>query len=420
MLLEEHARDSEPNPTYELSPLESEPFSEPDPEYKLSPLESEPFAEKHFTDIPRSRNVRCQNKTLDTFHMQTNILLVNRQIYSEAISIFNKNEWIRIETDLDELPVDLRQNGYAIICDSFPSLRSVSYPVPYLSLELGSSSTTSTSNNVFIMCRTDLKLLVRALGTIKDLDEMCLDIRLCPTAARNLSSEYEVVLPLFQLRGLGTVIVQGPHLEKEHIADIQAAMVQGWSSIYIIAQTESLCTSGTKAFLASDWEGASNDLEALLTFFCDLQKLVPEYCGDRGTGVMLKLAAAPMAIHLAGARCMLGDFQSAIKYTTYALSLCPLSKENRAMALLCRGQAFARMGESQKSLRDLLDAAETMPENVDTKESLAHLERSLSGDQREAHRAFTAMVISIQREREDEKKAREKRLAELIAERDEA
>lgn len=135
MLLEEYALDSKPNPAYELSPLESGLFSEPDSIYGLSPPDSEPFAEQYFTEIPHLRNIRYQKKALDTFHMQTNILLVNRQSIQRLSASSTRMNGIRIGTDLDELSADLQDKEYAIICNPFPS-QTISFPVLYLSLKL--------------------------------------------------------------------------------------------------------------------------------------------------------------------------------------------------------------------------------------------------------------------------------------------
>ncbi|KAL9120583.1 MAG: hypothetical protein Q9187_002861 [Circinaria calcarea] len=400
MLLEEHVRNSEPNPRYELSPLESEPFSEPNPDYELSSWESEPFAGRFFNDIPHTQNIRCQNNTLDTFHMQTNILLVNRQIYSEAISIFSKNEWIRIETDLNELSTNLKDNGYAIVCDSIPFSQSVSYPV---------------LTDVFMVTRTDLKLLLRAVSTIRDLDEVALDIKLLATAAVAPILEAEALSPFFPIRGFGAVRVQGLCHEKRLITDLPARMMHQWSFYYILAESKSLIARGTEAYLASDWAGASEVLEALLTLFCDFQRSSPELASDMSIGPRLKFATRQMAIYLGGAKCMLDDFQSAIKYTTYAMSLCPMPLDIRALALLWRGRAYLRSRRYQKSARDLLDASYLMPENQELQHSLTHLEQALDNDPKKAQDAFVAMVITIQQEKKDEKKAQEKRLAELIA-----
>lgn len=54
-----------------------------------------------------------------------------------------------------------------------------------------------------------------------------------------------------------------------------------------------------------------------------------------------------------------------------------------------------------------------------SRRGLVSPEQSVSSNPKKAREAFTALVISIQREREDERRARERRLAELLAEQDE-
>lgn len=150
--------------------------------------------------------------------------------------------------------------------------------------------------------------MLRAIGTIRDLDEMALDIMLPPTAARSPVLEAKALSPLFQFRGVGVATLLEPCREEKYTTELPAAMMRRWSLSYIKAIVLSLSASGTNSYFAADWVGSSDNLAALLAFFCDLQRLAPDYCSDRDIRAVLKLRDGPVAVYLAWAKWMLGHF----------------------------------------------------------------------------------------------------------------
>ena len=171
-----------------------------------------------------------------------------------------------------------------------------------------------TRDSVFVVPKSDLPLLLRAISTMQVLGEMYLKITLRVAAAGNSTLETEKLSPFFSVRGLGGVILKGVYQEK-NITKLQR-IINPWTYLYVNRRMESFRDSGAKAHSKADWPGAASAFEALLTFHCDLQKISPEHCHIRSAGTASRNLAGSAATYLAEVRFMLGDFHSTMKYTT--------------------------------------------------------------------------------------------------------
>ncbi|KAK4696337.1 hypothetical protein P7C71_g1565, partial [Lecanoromycetidae sp. Uapishka_2] len=246
-------------------------------------------------------------------------------------------------------------------------------------------------------------VLPRALWGV-GMQEMILYLDVHPSIAAIPASENTILEPFYQLRGIGQLILKGAKQSK-HVQGMASALENPYADSEDVWQDLDTAMDGLQQYLnAGDLAGGAEFLETMLAFLTDCYRLPgPEFLTENHQ-IYRKIlnTTAQIAVNLANARQVLGDFGSAIKYANYAMEiLVGLSQRKRtAIVLRIRGESFAGFGSKSKALDDLLKASDLSPGDKSITDALAKLKNSLDPDPSKALKAFKDLRVSMDRKRE--------------------
>ena len=376
---------------------------QPNPKYEMSKNESEPF----FWPLRPRRlelgTMGSQNHQLVGFEYQVNILRVNRQINKEARPIFDENSWIQVSVNKKGYTDQLIDHCFGVVSRKLPSSQ-LRLKVSVIFRDLNPEE---EEEECFTMSSYGFTQLPRAIWTTAK-EDVELYFNPHPSLRQTRFSDFAniVLKPFCQIPGIGHVYIpESVHnrLKTEWPVETNAPPT---TLKYALLVTDCMIETGNESLGVGAWEKAAAISEEGLAFLSDCAKMLSHLCFRQGRGFLdLCKMACELATNLANARNHLGEHLSALKYTNYVLGLRTFSGPDVARVLLQRGLAFAGLEQDRKAARDFWDASELAPQNKTIMHELYVLMNRLDPDPEKAFDAFWTLRRTIEAEKNDEKMA---------------
>ncbi|MCJ1424670.1 hypothetical protein MMC29_002558 [Sticta canariensis] len=169
--------------------------------------------------------IRCRYHRVYTIEFQISILRTNWQIYHEASSIFNlENFWTIVRVNKAGFGKEMKDRGFPIMTadDLWCRFR---FPVMKVTVRFPTLHCWGQCD-AFLIATFHLKQLMRVLWTAVGSSEIEVMIQVQPPLTKNSPSERQLLVPFFRLVGIRKVIVSGVS-DQGNIAKLTSAITTG-------------------------------------------------------------------------------------------------------------------------------------------------------------------------------------------------
>jgi hypothetical protein len=372
----------------------------PNPAYHNSPEESEPLVNAPRSDDDEIGKIGCQNVFIHTFDFQVSILRTNRQIYNEAKRLmYAENVWIHVKVNKAGFGRDMKEHGFAVIAS-----RGVHYPKPIVRVKIHYLRLDNPEYETFLMTDYGFYCFPRALWGI-GMKEMVIFLDFHPLLIPNPFVEDLILEPFYELHGIFRFFLTGAR-QQRHITGMPSALETPYAdSRDVWKEFEPWMAEFSEYLDEGNIEAGAMCLQGQLALLADCCRFPGLAFLEANQQVyrQIRRAVVQIALNLARARQMLGEYNSALKYTEYAAKLCPIEGRNREFMTLTRGQAFLGLGQKRNALRELLGAADRDAGSKLITDAISSVMKSLDPDPIRAFKAFKDLRVSIDKENEQER-----------------
>ena len=322
--------------------------------------------------------VRCGLSRREILDHQMAILRVNRQIYHEALPIFDlENFWVCVTIKKSGFAEEMRDRGFTVFpCEKFNHIWS-----PILSVSAKFDSLlTNTESDRFVVSMVHLKQFCRALWTAEGTEDMAIKFRYFPPLTRQWPVVEPLLVPFYHLLGRKkTFLVRSRRHEDTKIRKMPRPQSDEEAINWVLSSMSYKVIHIEKCMEAGKWDEAATIAEESLYLYTDAQilygfDLMPPpglYFGQdlldrklhpKGFALCLMLCFAEISLNL-------GHHRNALKYCYMSLDyfdedVARLRPACESWILVLCARAYGRQRKQEKAFKKFNAAAALTPENT--------------------------------------------------------
>lgn len=325
--------------------------------------------------LPRVGTIRCGTNTRDILDYQMSILRVNHQLYQEALTIFQQeNFWVLVRINKSGFGKQMKDLGFTVFpCANFTHIKN-----PVLSVNAQFHSPfIITQSDCFVVSIMHLDQLFRVLWTVAGTEQMMVQFqRFLPSSRRSPDTILLLRRFLHLIGPKWTFLVRGPRYNDMEISRMFRPSSSKEAIDLVLSATYARTEKTERYMEAGKWDKAVAMSQDSLYFYTDAQiiygyHLMPsggpytaeeryeQFMEPKSLGLRLMIAFADIALHFR-------HYRRAVDFCRMGLISNPSNTASIRPAYKCwiltiRARAHAAQHMEQEAYLDFNSAAMWAP-----------------------------------------------------------